>query len=241
MKKILIIIVCSIFTTVSIFAQSTKAELEKAQKSGKSIYLIVTDKSAEGTDALVKIVSDAQKKVKNVAVIKLDRDDKANAGLISEYRLSGTSLPIILILASNGIATAGLKGANVTMDKLISSIPTKTQAKVLLGFQNGKAALIVCGKKNAPDKANIEAECKKAVVSLENKAIQVFVDIDNKDEANFLTLLKPDLTKTTVLVFNGKGEFTGTLDSSAKSDKIIATVKKKVGSCCAGGSGNCGK
>lgn len=243
MKKLVILLFSLLFATVNIFAQGAKTKIEKAQKSGKSIYLIVTDKSATGTDALEKMVSDAVKKTKNTAMVKLNRDDKDNANLISKYRLSGAPLPIILVLASNGVASGSLTIKDATVEKLLSYLPTKKQAEVLLGFENGKPAFIVCGKKNAKDKSNLEAECKKAVTSLSGKATQVFVDVESKDEANFIALIQPDKEKTTVLVFNGKGQYTGTLEATAKSDDIIKSVNKKMGGCCPGGSGSsgCGK
>lgn len=242
-KNLIGLLLMVILGTSYSFAQTVK-EIEKSQKSGKSIYLIVTDKTAKGTEALVKLAESAQKTVKNTAVIKLDRDDKANTDLISKYRLSGTTLPVILVVASNGVVSGSLAADDATAEKLISYLPTKTQAEVLLGFENGKPAFIVCGKKKAKDKDALTAECKKAVTSLGDKATHVFVDVDSKDEANFLALIKPELTKTTVLVFNGKGQYTGTLEPAAKSDELIKSVNKKVGGCCPGGKSGksgCGK
>lgn len=243
MKKLSLFIICIMFAVANIFAQGAKTELEKVQKAGKSIYLVVTDKSAKGTEVLIKLTDDALKKVKNVAVVKLDRDDKANADLVSKYRLAGVSLPLVLVVSSNGVVSGSIASADATVDKLISFLPSKTQAEVLLGFENGKAAFIICGKKNAKDKTAIETECKTAIESLGNKATQVFVDVDSKEEANFLALIKPDLTKTTVLVFNGKGQYTGTLESTAKSKDLVASVNKKMGGgCCPGGNtSGCGK
>jgi len=240
-KKLLCLFLMIILTSYS-FAQAVK-EIENSQKAGKSIYIIVTDKTAKGTDALIKLATDAQKKVKNTAVVKLDRDDKANAGLISKYRLSGAPVPIILVIAANGVVSGSLNTDDASIDNLISYLPTKTQAEVLFGFENGKAAFIICGKKNAKDIPALVTECKRAITILGNRANQVFLDVDSKEEANFLALLKPDLTKTTVLVFNGKGQNTGTLEATAKSKDLVASVNKKVGGCCPGNSdkSGCGK
>ncbi len=243
MKKPVVLLFSLLFATANIFAQGAKTEMEKAQKSGKSIYLIVTDKSATDTDVLEKMVNDALKKTSNTVKIKLYRDDKDNSNLITKYRLSFATLPLVLVLASNGVVSGGLTTKDATVEKLISYLPTKKQAEVLLGFENGKAAFIVCGKKNDKDKASLEKECKTAIEGLGNNANMFFVDVNSKEEANFLALLKPDLTKTTVLVFNGRGQYTGTLEASAKSKDLIALVNKKIGGgCCSGGnSGSCGK
>lgn len=238
MKKISMLIICFLIVTTSIFAESTKVELEKAQRAGKSVFLVVTDKLAKDTEALIKTATDASKKDKNTTVIKLDRDDKENAQLISKYRLAGASLPLVLVVASNGVVSGGLNANEASVEKLVSFIPTKNQAEVLLGFENGKAAFIICGKKSAKDKATLEAECKKASAAIGGKVNQVFIDIENKEEANFIALLKPELTKTTVLIFNSKGQYAGMLESTAKSDDIVKTVNKKIGGCAPGSCGS---
>lgn len=212
-------------------------DIEKAGKEGKSIYIVVTDKNAKGTDALLKLTASAQKAVKNTVVVTIDRDDKANAGLIAKYRLSGAPLPLVLVVAFNGVVSGSLTVADATAEKLVSYLPSKNQAEVLLGFENGKAAFIICGKKNAKGKTMLEEECKKAMVSLGNKATLVFVDIDNKEEANFLALIKPDLAKTTIIIFNGKGQYTGTFENTAKSEELVKSVNKKIGGCSPGSCG----
>lgn len=238
MRKLLMVIICAMFLFTNTFAQGVKAEIEKTQKAGKSTFLVVTEKSAKGTDYLVQLSEGANKKIKKNVVLKLDRDDKANSDLIAKYRISGAQLPLILVVASNGVVAGALTSEDASIEKLIATIPSKTQAEVLLGFENGKAAIIICGKKNAKDKVTVEAECKKALTSLDNKANVVFVDVDNKEEANFIDLLKPDITKTTVIIFNGKGQFTGKMDSISKSEDIVKTVNKRVGGCAPGSCGS---
>jgi hypothetical protein len=238
MKKISTILLCTMFVMTNLFAQGVKSELEKAQKSGKTIFLIVIDKTAKGTEALLKVAEQAKKTAKNTAILQLDRDDKANAPLVTKFRLAGAPLPILLVVASNGAISGSMTAADASAPKLLTFLPSKNQAEVLLGFDEGKSAFIVCAKKNAKDKDALMAECKNAVTSLGNKANLVFIDIDSKDEKNFLDLLSPDLTKTTVLVFNAKGQYTGTLESKSKSAELLKAVNKKVGGCSPGSCGS---
>ena len=46
MKKTSMIIVCAMFLFSNMIAQNAKLELEKAQKSGKSIFLVVSTKTS---------------------------------------------------------------------------------------------------------------------------------------------------------------------------------------------------
>ena len=243
MKTTLIVCVFAYLFSFSLnaIADSNK-EIEAAKKSGKCIYLIVTDKNATGTDDLVKMAENAQKTAKKTSIIKIDRDDKANESLINKYRLAGIPLPVVLVIAPNGVVSGSLTSKDASIEKLISYLPTSKQAEVLLGFENGKAALIICTKKNLKDKDILSAECDKAIKELGNKALKVIIDVENKDEKNFLDLIKPDLTKTTVLIFNGKGQYISTLETTAKSADIVAAINKKAGGCCPSGSkSGCGK
>jgi len=244
MKTKMFLCFLSFLFTISFssFADSSK-EIESAKKSGKCMYLVITDKNAKGTDELVKLAEDAQKKAKKTSIIKIDRDDKANEAIITKYRLAGVPVPLILVLAPNGAVSGSLSKQDASVDKLLAFLPTPKQAEVLQGFENGKAAMIICSKKSLKDKDNLSSECDKAIKGLDNKALKVIVDVENKEEKNFLDLIKPDLTKTTILIFNGKGQYTSTLEANASSDDIIKAVNKKMGGgCCPGGSGSgCGK
>ena len=223
-----------------IFAQPAK-EIETARKAGKSVFLLVTDHAAKGTDVLKKVAENAVKSAKNTIVVQLNRDEPGNKSLVSKYRIAGASLPMILVLATNGTVAGSMPAARATAESLLTYLPSKTQEQVLLGFENGKAALIVCAKKNARDTDNLVAECTKAVAALGNKAIQVMLYVDDKNEKNFVDLIKPELAKTSLLVFNGKGQYTGVLGLTAKSKDISSLVNKKAGGCCPETNGNCGK
>lgn len=239
MKTLSVLLFAFVIGLTEMYAQSPASVIANAQKSGKAVFLVVSDKSSKGTDALLNIATDASKKNKNTAVAKMDRDDKTNIDLVSKYRLAGAPLPLILVIASNGVASGSLGLKEASVDELLTYLPSKTQAEVLLGFENGKPALIVCGKKNATDKAALEAECKKAVSSVNGKANQVFIDVDNKDESNFLSVINPDKNKTTVLIFSASGKYNGTLGSNAKSDDIIKLMAKKAACCADPNKSNC--
>lgn len=241
MKTSMILCVMTFLLSISFgsFADVNK-DIETAKKAGKCIYLVVTDKNAMGTEDLIKLAESAQKTAKKTSVIKVDRDDKANESIITKYRLAGIPLPIILVIAPNGVVSGSLTKQDATTENLIKYLPTPKQAEILQGFENGKAALIICTKKEFKDKAALSIECDKAIKSIDNKALKVLIDVNSKEEQNFLDLIKPDKNKTTLLVFTGSGQFSSTLESSAKSDDIVKAVNKKAGGCCPPGSSKSG-
>lgn len=245
MKKT-ILLISTIFVSI-IFSTSIDAQtfekISKATKKGNAIFLVVTDGSEKMTEAL-KIANDAKQKASNIEVIKLDRQNKENTELVRKYGLSGINLPLILVMKDD-VISAGFPLAQANTENLIGAIPTKKQVQVLQAFNDGKSVFVVVSRKSMIDKPVTIAQCEETVSLLNEKAVIVDLDLDDKTEASFIKSLKPDLnaSRTNVFVFNGKGKFNGKLQAPVRSTQLLATANKVAKSgCCAGGSSKgCGK
>ncbi|HEX7410791.1 MAG TPA: hypothetical protein VF298_01495 [Bacteroidales bacterium] len=237
----LLAIAASLMITSTVFSQ-TKEKIGQANAKGKVVFLAVTDGKNKLPETM-QLAALAQKKYPKSEVVSLDKSDKANAALVTKYGLAGTPAPLILVLAANGVAGGGYALKQATPENLVELIPTKNQAKALLAFSEGKPAFIVLYKKSMKDKAKAVEECNKAVAGLHGKASVVDVDLEDKTEAGFLSLLKPEMTATTthILVFNAKGQFTDEYKTSAQASALITSSAKVIkSSCCPAGSGSSG-
>ncbi|MEI6748892.1 MAG: hypothetical protein WCM93_07005 [Bacteroidota bacterium] len=234
--KWIIAIIAFVMVASTGFSQ-TKEKIDKANAKGNAVFLVVTDGSKMLTE-VKEMAGKAQKKYLKSEIVTLDRTDKANAALVTKYGLSGAPLPMILVMAPNGVVGGGKQLKDATPEELVGLIPTKKQSQALLAFSEGKTAYIVLYKKSMKDKASAIAECNKAAVGLSGKAVVVDVDLDDKSEAEFLSLLKPVMTATNthVLVFNGKGQFTDEFTAPVQSPALITSAKKIVKSGCAPGA-----
>jgi hypothetical protein len=228
MKKKSIFIICLLFAVSNIFAQAVDEKIKKANESGKSIFLVVTDKVAKGTDELVSIAEDAVKTAKNTIILLLNRDDKANEGLISKYRLAGAPLPMIIVISSNGISCGGCLMNQATPEKLIKFVPTKKQEELLLAFSKGKAVFVVVSKKSMNDKSKAIDECNKACTELKNLAIVINLDLNDINETSFIKSLNLDnqLAKTNILVFSAKGQLNGKIEIPVQSKDLVLLANK---------------
>lgn len=237
----MIVVIAFIMIASTGFAQ-TKEKIDKANAKGNVVFLAVTDGSKMLSE-VKEMAGKAQKKYPKSEVITLDRTDKANAALVTKYGLSGAPMPLILVMAPNGVVGGGLQLKDATPEELVGLVPTKKQAIALLAFSESKPAFIVLYKKSMKDKAQAMAECNKAAADLSGKAVVVDIDLDDKSEAEFLSLLKPEMTATSahVLVFNGKGQFSDEFKAPIQSATLITSARKVAkGGCCPGGSGSSG-
>lgn len=245
MKKNLgiLLVAVMLFLSQSIFGQLS-ADIDKQNKKGNVVFLVVTD---GGTDLAPtkEIALKAKKSYSKSEVLTMDKSDKANTELVKKYSLAGSQTPLILVVASNGVVTGGYSKDQATSENLVAAIPTKKQAEALLGFSQNKPVFVVVSKKSMKDKTTLIEECKKACTELNGNAVVVDVNLDDKTEASFIKLLNPDLaaTKTNVLVFNSKGQFSSKFEAPVKSADLTASAKKvSGGGCCPGGSSKgCGK
>lgn len=237
-KTNIFIIATLLLITNSVFGQLS-SEIDNQNKKGNAVFLVVTEGGNDLTSTK-EIALKAKSIYSKSAVLTLDKSDKANAELVKKYGLSGSIAPMILVIASNGVVTDGYPKAQATPEKLVEGIPTKRQSEALLGFDQNKPVFVVMHKKSFTDRAATVEECKKASTALKGNAVVVVVDLDDKSEAPFITLLNPDLpvTKTIVHVFNNKGQFISKFTTPILSSALVTAAKKvPSGGCCPPGSG----
>ena len=236
----------AVTTTTSSVGKSTADNIMAAKNAGKAVFLVITGTGATGTDKAMLIANGANTIYKNAIVIQMNRDDVSNAQLVSEYRLAGAPLPLILVISSKGFPTGGYLLADATAENLAALIPSPKLEDVYAAIGGGKYAIVAFSKKSFTDKPEVLKECKKAISMLNNEAILVEVDMDDSKEVNFLNQLRIDKTQlnaSLTLVINKQGQVAGTATTIPDAAKLVAAAKTPVAAGCGPGCGpaGCGK
>ena len=217
---------------------STQGELSAAALEGKAAFLVVTQAGATGTDRAMQIAQQAQGMAPNTAVVVLDRGAVENQALVKKYRLLGAPLPLILVVAPNGVVAGGELLKDATPQALVKTVPTPKKADFLMQLSSKKAVIVVVSKKTMvqPRSAIFEA-CNEATRRLERKVTTIVVDMDDKAEKAWLKELSigPREAAPVTLVFNAKGQKTQVFRAVMTADDLVKAVTKKV-ECCPGGS-----
>ena len=217
-------------------------ELEKAKKAEKAVFVVVTGTGITETDKATAIAEGAKDIYKKSVIIQLNRDDSANAQLVSEYRLAGAPLPLILVLSPKGYPVGGYILSEATAENITALIPSPKLDEIYESLDNGKPAFVVVTKKSYTDKAKILENCKLAVSQLENKASIIEVDLDDTKEAGFIKQLnlKNSPNTSSVVVLNSAGQTTGSFEGSAEPTALVLAANKVIrSSCCPGSKTGC--
>jgi hypothetical protein len=220
-----------------------QAELDKAKKEGKAVFVVVTGTGTTDNDKAIAIAKGANAIYKNAAVIQLNRDDASNASLVAEWRLAGAPLPIILVVSSKGLPTGGLILSEATAENLAALVPSPKLEELLTVLSTKKPVFVVFTKKSYSDRKEVLQECNAAVSILKNNAAIIEVDLDDSKEANFIDRLEVDKSskETTTQVVNTQGQVVGTSSGLPDAAKLAAAAIAPVKSgCCPGGAGSAG-
>lgn len=218
---------------------TVKSDLEAANKNGNAVFLIVTDPNVTGTDKALEIANKAKAGVTNSTVLQMNRSDAANAELVTKYRLAGAPLPLILVIAPNGIVSAGYTLNQATPDLLAKAVPSPKKSEVLKTLSDGKSVFIVVTAKSMSGKNNVMNTCQQACIEMENNAKMVEVSLDDTREKEFLSELRVqmDAKEPVTYVINSKGQITGTFGDDVNTTTLVASAKKVAATgCCPGGS-----
>ncbi len=226
-------------------ATNPAADLEKAKKEGKSVFLVITGTGAIGVEKMVTIAKAANAKVLKSVVVQMNKDDAANSALVSKLGVSGVQVPLILVISPKGVAVAGFNTTQATTELLVQAIPSPKQDEVLFAISQKKPVFLVISKKGLTDKTALIANCNTASTKMTIKPVIVEFDFADTKEAAFLKQLAvADVTtKTRIIVINASGQIADRYEGTATEAALMASATKVVlSSCCPGGSSSgCGK
>lgn len=217
----------------------TKQDIENANKKGKVVILVVTEKGNFQNISALSIAKEAQKTYPKSEVMELERDNTANSDLIQKYRLSGAPVPLILVIAKNGYVAGGAPVQNLTKEQIIKMIPSPKEEQVIKALNEGNSAFVVFSKKS--DKSNKKqiAACKSACETMDDKAVTINVDIDDKNEKTLIEKFAVDKDGTfpVTYVINSQGQVVTSLNGLTEAKSLVEAAQKKVKSgCCPAGS-----
>jgi hypothetical protein len=216
---------------------TVKDDLAKAKKAGNAVFLVITGTGVTSVTDLINIANEANKKVKKSAVIQMNRDDAANSDLVSKFGVAGVQLPFILVISPKGYAVGGFPGASANADALVKLIPSPKYDMVLEAINSKKPVFVVASKKTFTDKATAVETCKSAVAKVPSKPSIVEIDMDDSNEATFLSQLRVNTasTSTVTIVVNSTGNITGNFTGATTAQSLADAAVKVVRGCGAGG------
>ncbi|MCX6220950.1 MAG: hypothetical protein NTZ69_08170 [Bacteroidia bacterium] len=220
-----------------------QAELDKAKKEGKAVFVVITGTGVTETDKATTIAKGANAIYKNATVVQMDRDDASNSQLVAEWRLAGAPLPLVLVVSPKGQLSGGMILAQATSENIAALVPSPKLEEVQEVISNKRPVFVVFTKKTYSDRTEVLQACKEAVTILKNNAAIVEVDLDDIKEVNLIDRLEVDKSskETTTQVVNVQGQIAGTSSGLPDAAKLAAAaIAPPKSGCCPGGAGSPG-
>jgi competence protein ComGC len=217
-----------LFTSINLFAVTAQEAIVNANKSGLTVFLVITDPGNTNTQQALDIANQAHTQYQKSEVIQMNRSDAANQALVAKYGVSKAPLPLILVIASNGVVTGGFASYQATADLLISVVPSPVKADVMKALSDGKSVFLVVSSKNMKEKDEVMNTCQQACIEMQNNTKLIALDLNDQKEKAFITEMKidPAITSPQTFVINSKGQITGTFNDDVNTTELVATAKK---------------
>ncbi len=208
-------------------------DVATANASGKTVFLLVTDGPGPGLEAGRALVRQGLERVPTAAAVELDRRDPAQAASVARYRVAAAPVPLVLVIASNGVAAGGVRPGEGALERLVAAIPSPRKAEYLKHLSEQRVAFVALTRANMADRSALFESMSGAVRALEGKAGTVVIDLDDPAEQRFLVELKADRAATApvTLVMNPKGQLLGRLPGVPTAEKLVEAAKKRAKVC----------
>lgn len=212
-------------------------DIASSNAAGHPVFLVVTDAAQEGLEGARQAAREAQALVPGSAVLELNRSEPAQAEAVKRFRLAAAPVPLVLVVASNGVAAGAARPGTGAAQRLVALIPTPRKAEMLKLFSEQKIAIVVFSRADMAERGALLEALTSALKALEGKAAPVLVDLADPAETAFLTERKvdPAALRPVILVLDAKGQALGRLEGAPTVEKLIQTAKSKA-PCCPGGS-----
>ncbi len=218
-------------------------ELEKAKKEGKAVFVVVTENESVNTNKALEIAKEAKNINNNSIIVQMNRDDASNSKFVTQWRLTGAPLPLILVLSSKGVPSGGYILEQATAENIAALIPSPKLETVYDAIEDKKHTILVFTKKTFSDKSQVENIAREAVSLLNDQAVFVEVDMDDPKESSFLNQLRIDKNSaknSITMVINKQGQVAGKSSTLTDASSLVATANTPVASGCASGCGPAG-
>lgn len=218
---------------------SVMEEIKTHNNNGKTVFVVLTDSKAQGLDTARRVAKAAQERVAKSEIVVLNRDDIANRAAVAQYRVAGAPVPLVLVVASNGLPVGAAKPmAPGASERLVGLVPSPAKAKYLKILSQRQVAMVVFSRRTMEEQSPLFEQITAFGRMPKIGTGTVLVNLDDNAEAAWIKQWKmdPKTIKRPLLIFvNPKGQVIGQLEGAPSAQKMQEMASKKADGC---GCGN---
>lgn len=222
---------------------SAEAVIRAAAKQNRYVFVTFYKRGDTASTKMLADVKKIQAKLsKRASFTTADVGDSSHQALIKRYGVDRSPVPILLVLAPNGAATAGFPNAIKKTD-FSSVFVSKGKAGVLKALQDQKLAVLCLQNSKTKHNKQSLAAAKGLMKDPQFEGLVQIVQIDPKSsaESTFLRGLKVNTNskEAQIVVLASAGSVLGKFAGASTTDGIVAAVNKALGCGSSGGGGGC--
>ncbi len=215
------------------------AAIASATKANRHLFIFFFHQNDAQTQALGAVLDSAVASLgARAESISIPITDPAEAGIVTKFGVKDAPMPLVVVLAPNGAATASFPGT-FTKEQLLGGLATPAMEQLLGALQQGKLVLLCV--QNGKTRLNTEAMSGVHAFKADQRyaaATEVLtLDPGIPQESPFLAKLgvNAPVDEALTLFVAPPGTVIGSFKGATDKNQLIATLTKASKGCCAGG------
>lgn len=205
--------------------KTVKEQMFSAKKNANTVLMVVTD-SKTSTKNMTHLLTETVKSMPKVQIVEMNVDDKNNAELVEEYRLTDSEFPLLLIFSDKGMSVGGMLEPEVTKENIENVIPSPKYSQILFALSQGNPVFtVISNSKFKSNKAAI-ARCEAVKKQLGGKAEVIVVDTEDIKESKLVEMLniktKPE--DSFIVAIDVQGDIQGYQTIPTQSELLAAVA-----------------
>jgi hypothetical protein len=221
-------------------APQAESVIRTAARQGRYVFITFYQKSDPASTKMLADVKKLGGKLSKKAVFTTANvGDSAHKGLMKRYGIDTSPVPITIVLAPNGAATAEFP-REITVTDFSSVFVSRGQADVLKALQDQKMAVICLQNSKTKHNAQSYAAAKGLEKNIQFEGLVRVIKIDpsSRAESGFLKSLKLSTSpkEAQIAVVASVGKVLGKFSGAVTTGMVVDGLNEALG----GGSSNCG-
>lgn len=206
----------------------SEVSFQQAAAAGKHLFILFFAEENEATKTARKMLDDAMAKRSDVALqISVQKDAPEEMALLTKYRIDTAPMPLVLVLAPNGVVTLGCLGQGLTEEKARMGIASPAQQRCLKALEEKRQVVLCAVGKGVSDDAPALKGIRDFKADPKNASVEVVrLDPTDNEEAGFAKQLNIDSkAEMTTLVLAPPRALLKRLSGEVTKEGLTAALK----------------
>jgi hypothetical protein len=204
------------------------SSLERAAQADKYLFAMFRKAEDEQTAEMRKVLAAAMEKISERAMsVEVDVTAESEGGIVDRFRLQYAPMPLLLVVAPNGVVTGGFP-VRVNEQSLLSAFTTPRTTELLKALEEGKLVFVCVQNSKSKSRKQAMRGVRKFRKDPRFADATEMITVDPADTAEHELLenlqIDPRTPEAVTVFFGPRGRPIGEFYGETSLDELVHTL-----------------